>query len=242
MAFLFVVGVGFAATFLLATLVASRFTLINAHQSLTPASNLQLYVYLRLTSVVEPDLKLAKSEQVFVDPKTGGSAPFPRAAVSPPSLYLSLVVPAYKEQDRCEAGVLFKKYFLSTPFPLPSLLPSLPPSLLPPPLPSLPPSSPATVPKMMRETMEYLCERQERESDFQYEVIVVNDGSRDRTVQEALKFVEEYGTGKVRLLDLASNRGKGGAVRMVSSSSSSSFSSLSGSDGMCGCGVLSRAA
>lgn len=85
-----------------------KYILINEHQSISllPACIhtliLQLYVYLRLTTVVEPDLQLAKSEQVFVDPHTGGSTPFPRTAHSPPSLYLSLVVPAYKEQNRCK--------------------------------------------------------------------------------------------------------------------------------------------
>lgn len=131
-----------------------------------------LYVYLRLATVVEPDLQLAKSEQVFVDPHTGGSTPFPRTAHSPPSLYLSLVVPAYKEQNR--------------------------------------------LPKMMEETMAYLEHRQKQDPTFLYEVIVVNDGSPDRTAQEAMKFVQKYGTGKVRLLDFCKNRGKGGAVRMGS--------------------------
>lgn len=65
--------------------------------------------------------------------------------------------------------------------------------------------------------MAYLEERQGKDPGFTYEVIVVNDGSPDNTSQEALKFVRKYGTEKVRLLDLARNRGKGGAVRMVSS-------------------------
>lgn len=64
--------------------------------------------------------------------------------------------------------------------------------------------------------MAYLEHRQLRDPSFQYEVIIVNDGSPDRTAQEALKFVDKYGTDRVRLLDLAKNRGKGGAVRMVS--------------------------
>ncbi len=62
----------------------------------------QLYMYLRLSTMVEPDLELSPSERVFVDPMTGGSIPFPRASSSPPSLYISLVVPAYKEEKRCK--------------------------------------------------------------------------------------------------------------------------------------------
>ena len=76
---------------------------------------------------------------------------------------------------------------------------------------------------MMKETMEYLEKRQQQEPSFRYEVIIVNDGSPDNTAQEALKFVRKYGTDKVRLLDLTKNRGKGGAVRMVSNSLSSTF-------------------
>ena len=34
-------------------------------------------------------------------------------------------------------------------------------------------------------------------------------------VQEAMKFVTQYGTERVRLLEFVRNRGKGGAVRMV---------------------------
>jgi dolichyl-phosphate beta-glucosyltransferase len=73
---------------------------------------------------------------------------------------------------------------------------------------------------MMAETMAYLEHRQDQDPTFKYEVIVVNDGSPDNTAQVALKFVKEYGTKKVRLLNFARNRGKGGAVRMVSASPS----------------------
>ena len=38
----------------------------------------------------------------------------------------------------------------------------------------------------------------------------------DYSLQEALKFVTQYGAEKVRLLEFVRNRGKGGAVRMVS--------------------------
>ena len=35
-------------------------------------------------------------------------------------------------------------------------------------------------------------------------------------VQEALKYVTKYGADKVRLLEFTKNRGKGGAIRIVS--------------------------
>lgn len=44
---------------------------------------------------------MAESEKVFFDPNTGTKTPFPQTASTAPSLYMSLVVPAYKEQDRC---------------------------------------------------------------------------------------------------------------------------------------------
>ncbi len=63
--------------------------------------------------------------------------------------------------------------------------------------------------------MSYLEMRQTRDTSFKYEVIIVNDGSPDKTAEVAMQLVERYGTEKVRLLDLAKNRGKGGAVRLV---------------------------
>lgn len=62
--------------------------------------------------------------------------------------------------------------------------------------------------------MEYLENRKRNKPSFTYEVIIVNDGSTDRTSEEALKFVEKYGTDRVRLLEFTKNRGKGGAIRM----------------------------
>lgn len=49
-----------------------------------------------------------------------------------------------------------------------------------------------------------------------YEVIVVSDGSRDATVAVAQKYSEIHGSEKIRVLELVENRGKGGAVRLVS--------------------------
>lgn len=49
-----------------------------------------------------------------------------------------------------------------------------------------------------------------------YEIIVVSDGSKDATVAVAQKYSEVHGTNKVRVLELIENRGKGGAVRLVS--------------------------
>uniref|UniRef100_A0A8B9S9R6 Dolichyl-phosphate beta-glucosyltransferase n=1 Tax=Apteryx owenii TaxID=8824 RepID=A0A8B9S9R6_APTOW len=55
---------------------------------------------------------------------------------------------------------------------------------------------------------------QKQDPSFTYEVIVVDDGSKDQTTKVALKYCEKYGSDKVRVLSLVKNRGKGGAVRM----------------------------
>ena len=47
-----------------------------------------------------------------------------------------------------------------------------------------------------------------------YEVIIVDDGSKDTTTEVGLGYVDKYGSDKLRVLSLAMNRGKGGAVRM----------------------------
>ncbi|XP_028839145.1 dolichyl-phosphate beta-glucosyltransferase [Denticeps clupeoides] len=70
------------------------------------------------------------------------------------------------------------------------------------------------LPVMMDETMEYLEKRQKQQPSFTYEVIVVDDGSKDKTTEVALGYTRKYGADKVRVLTLARNRGKGGAVRM----------------------------
>ncbi|XP_058451044.1 dolichyl-phosphate beta-glucosyltransferase [Malaya genurostris] len=70
------------------------------------------------------------------------------------------------------------------------------------------------IPQMLDECLEYLESRQKSEKSFTYEVIVVSDGSRDKTVEVAQKYSAKYGSDKVRVLALVENRGKGGAVRM----------------------------
>lgn len=70
------------------------------------------------------------------------------------------------------------------------------------------------LPVMMDETMGYLEKRQKQKPSFSYEVIVVDDGSKDRTTEVALQYTKKYGADKVRVLTLVKNRGKGGAVRM----------------------------
>lgn len=58
-------------------------------------------MFLRLTTKREPDLQRAESEKSFMDPGTEKRHPFP-SITSPPSVDMTLVVPAYNEQNRCK--------------------------------------------------------------------------------------------------------------------------------------------
>ncbi|KYN06012.1 PREDICTED: dolichyl-phosphate beta-glucosyltransferase isoform X2 [Cyphomyrmex costatus] len=66
------------------------------------------------------------------------------------------------------------------------------------------------LPPMLDECLEYLEDH--RKSGLTYEVIVVSDGSTDKTVDVAHRYALKYNTLKV--LNLVKNRGKGGAVRL----------------------------
>jgi len=66
---------------------------------------------------------------------------------------------------------------------------------------------------MMHDTMNYLTFRQQRDPAFRYEVIIVDDGSSDRTSDIGLEFVRIHGADNVRVLRLTENQGKGGAVQ-----------------------------
>jgi len=71
-----------------------------------------------------------------------------------------------------------------------------------------------SVPAMLDETLDYLQMREKKDSKFTYEIIIVDDGSKDKTSQVGLEYSKKYTTDKVRVLTLETNRGKGGAVRM----------------------------
>ena len=70
---------------------------------------------------------------------------------------------------------------------------------------------------MLTETIEFLQEKKQQDKTFTYEIIIVDDGSRDQTVQVAFDFAKEHKEKDVdiRILALEKNRGKGGAVTQV---------------------------
>lgn len=59
----------------------------------------------------------------------------------------------------------------------------------------------------------FLKQRQAKDPRRTWEIIIVDDGSSDRTCEVALDYVASHGTDNVRLLSLKLNRGKGGAVK-----------------------------
>ncbi len=68
---------------------------------------------------------------------------------------------------------------------------------------------------MLEECLHYLEEKLKTNPENTFEVIIVDDGSTDKTTQVGLGYSEKYGSDKVRVLTLSNNRGKGGAVRLV---------------------------
>jgi len=69
------------------------------------------------------------------------------------------------------------------------------------------------LPIMLDETLSYLKQRKAKDSNFTYELIVVDDGSKDTTSQISLKYSRFESTKVIRVLTLSKNRGKGGAVK-----------------------------
>ena len=71
----------------------------------------------------------------------------------------------------------------------------------------------ARISYMLDEALRYLVARSEASSKFTWEIIVVDDGSVDKTICVVRDYVMRYGTDRIRLLRLTRNLGKGGAVR-----------------------------
>jgi len=118
----------------------------------------------KLTTEPLPNILTFEQEKSFRVGSDGEKKDFPSLEESP-SVELTVVVPAYNEEER--------------------------------------------LPKMLEECLDFLENR-----SSSYEVIIVNDGSRDKTSEIGLRYTDKYTSDKVRVLTLAKNRGKGGAVRM----------------------------
>ncbi|GBG72421.1 hypothetical protein CBR_g12000 [Chara braunii] len=68
------------------------------------------------------------------------------------------------------------------------------------------------LPNFLDETMSYLRKRAARERSFTYEIILVDDGSRDGTSAVGFSYVKKYSIDVFRVIRQR-NRGKGAAVR-----------------------------
>ncbi|OAE18567.1 hypothetical protein AXG93_1923s1230 [Marchantia polymorpha subsp. ruderalis] len=87
----------------------------------------------------------------------------------PAEKYLSMIMPAYNEENRLRSG--------------------------------------------LDDTLRYLQERANKDRTFTYEIIIVDDGSKDHTVRVANEYVKKYKPDIIRVIKLGKNLGKGAAVR-----------------------------
>ena len=88
-----------------------------------------------------------------------------------PTLEVSLIVPAYNEEER--------------------------------------------LPIMLDDTLAFLKDyiKNKENKEFTFEIIVVDDGSKDKTCSVVRKYMEQEGSDTLRLLKLSKNSGKGAAIR-----------------------------
>ncbi|XP_024378689.1 uncharacterized protein [Physcomitrium patens] len=63
------------------------------------------------------------------------------------------------------------------------------------------------------ETFSYLQERVKKDKSFTYEIIIVDDGSKDNTTKIGFEYINKYGLDVIRILKQGVNQGKGAAVR-----------------------------
>ncbi|GBP07087.1 Dolichyl-phosphate beta-glucosyltransferase [Eumeta japonica] len=125
-------------------------------------------------------------EDYFYDSEKDRKEKFP-SIYDPYMLNLSIVVPAYNEEER--------------------------------------------LPPMLDEALTFLESRQKINPSYEYEIIIVSDGSKDGTVKVAESYSKKFGSDKIRCLNLIKNRGKGGAVRLGVQSSRGAVILFADADG-----------
>lgn len=145
---------------------------------------------MRVLTQPYPVILRHRDEKYFKN-ELGEEVLFPSLADAP-SIHLSVVVPAFNEEERCWFFSTLLRYIFSIYYVFYD-------------------SNLILVPPMLDECLEFL----EKREDFKYEIIIVSDGSTDSTVSVAKNYSNKYGSEKIRVLDLSENRGKGGAVRLV---------------------------
>lgn len=65
----------------------------------------------------------------------------------------------------------------------------------------------------LRDTVAFFEAKKAADARFSYEILVVDDCSRDRTVDVVMQQVRQHSADRIRLLRLEQNHGKGGAIR-----------------------------
>ena len=104
--------------------------------------------------------------------------------VEPASLLVSVVVPAYNEQDRLEIMLTEAVEYLEEEF----------------------------SDKAKHGNYVNGAAKPFKSPSSGYEILVISDGSTDATVDTALRFARKSSCSKIRVVSLVKNRGKGGAV------------------------------
>jgi dolichyl-phosphate beta-glucosyltransferase len=69
--------------------------------------------------------------------------------------------------------------------------------------------------KMLDEALSYFRSRKKQHPTFSCEVIVANDGSRDKTRDVVMNYAKNNVDIPIKVLNLPQNRGKGAAVTLV---------------------------
>ncbi|KAL8285516.1 hypothetical protein RB597_002537 [Gaeumannomyces tritici] len=132
------------------------------------------------------------SESAFVD----------RGNIEPAEVAVTVVVPAYNEEDRILPTLLEMVEYLDANFGRHPTAPAPAPSS---------PTAALLSPRLAHKKRQVPAARESVTAG--YEILIVNDGSRDRTVEVALQFAREHGLHDVvRIVSLERNRGKGGGV------------------------------
>ncbi|KAJ2766400.1 dolichyl-phosphate beta-glucosyltransferase [Coemansia nantahalensis] len=68
------------------------------------------------------------------------------------------------------------------------------------------------LPVLLDDVRRYVAERRRREPRFSYELLIMDDGSRDKTLEVAMAHARKHGVRELKAVRHVVNRGKGGAV------------------------------